>query len=118
MPGISGLETLLPLTLRLVEEGILTLSQAIARVTSEPAKILAIGGGNLAIGGRADICVFDPVRRWQLRTQDILSQGRNTPFVGWDFAGQVIYTLLAGRIVYPEPCPAQGLKGQASLSSA
>jgi dihydroorotase len=101
-PGISGLETLLPLTLRLVEEGILTLPQAIARLTLGPVKILGIEGASLTVGSRADICIFDPTRRWQLRAEGMLSQGRNTPFMGWDLKGQVTHTLLGGRIVYAE----------------
>jgi len=99
-PGISGLETLLPLTLRLVQEGVLALPQAIARLTSGPADILGLNYGRLGPGSTADICIFDPARHWQLRKQDLYSAGYNTPFLGWDFTGQVTHTLLEGVIVY------------------
>lgn len=99
-PGISGLETLLPLSLRLVEEGVLTLPEAIARVTSGPAEILGIDAGHLSPGARADICICDPAEAWQLRIEDLRSAGKNTPFLGWDFKGRVSHTLLAGRLVH------------------
>jgi dihydroorotase len=99
-PGISGLETLLGLTLRLVEEGVLDLSTAIARVTSGPADILGLPYGRLAVGSPADVCVFDPEDRWTLRRETMASAGRNTPFDGWDFPGTVHATIFNGRIVY------------------
>ncbi|MGB5252722.1 MAG: amidohydrolase family protein, partial [Sedimenticolaceae bacterium] len=99
-PGISGLETLLGLTLRLVEEKVIDLPTAIARVTSGPADILGLPYGRLGIGSPADVCVFDPERRWTLDTETMRSEGHNTPFSGWDFAGYITYTLFNGRIVY------------------
>ena len=99
-PGISGLETLLGLTLRLVEEKVVDLPTAIARVTSGPADILGLPYGRLGIGSPADVCVFDPERRWTLDTETMRSEGRNTPFSGWDFAGYITYTLFNGRIVF------------------
>ncbi|MCP3868962.1 MAG: dihydroorotase [Gammaproteobacteria bacterium] len=99
-PGISALETLLPLTLKLVEERILTLSQAIARLTCGPADILGLPYGRLSIGSSADICIFDPEANWQLTARDLVSAGHNTPFLGWEFTGRVTHTLLEGRIVY------------------
>ncbi len=99
-PGISALETLLPLTLRLVRDGVLSLSQAIARLTVEPARILGLEYGDLAVGRPADVCVFDPEALWTLRAEELVSRGKNTPFVDWDLEGRVSYTLLGGRIVY------------------
>jgi dihydroorotase len=99
-PGISGLETLLGLTLRLVEEKVLDLPTAIARVTSGPADILDLPYGRLSAGSPADVCVFDPERRWTLDTGTMRSEGRNTPFSGWDFPGYITYSLFNGRIVY------------------
>jgi dihydroorotase len=101
-PGISGLETLLPLTLRLVDEGQLSLAEAIARLTCGPADILGLPFGRLGIGDHADVCIFDPTRHWTLRTEEMYSAGRNTPFVGWHFHGRVTHTLLKGRLVYQE----------------
>ena len=98
--GISALETLLPLTLRLVEENILTLPEAIARLTQLPAEILGIEAGTLSVGGQADICIFDPALQWQLSNDSMVSFGRNTPFMGWEFTGRVTHTLFGGRLVY------------------
>ncbi len=99
-PGISGLDTLLSLTLKLVEERVLDLPDAIARLTSGPAKILDLPFGQLAVGASADICIFDPQQRWTVRSDQLLSQGKNSPFIGWDLPGRVSHTLLEGRIVY------------------
>jgi dihydroorotase len=99
-PGISALETLLPLTLRLVEEEVLSLPEAIARVTIGPAEVLGITAGTLGVGRPADICIYNPKQRWQLTPERILSHGKNTPFLGWRFTGRVTHTLLGGRIVY------------------
>jgi dihydroorotase len=99
-PGISGLETLLPLTLKLVDEGVLPLVDAIARLTYQPANVLGIQSGTLGAGARADICIFDPRQEWQLESGAMVSRGHNTPFDGWHFRGRVTHTLVDGRIVY------------------
>ena len=101
-PGISALETLLPLTLRLVDEGALSLQEALARVTSGPAEVLGLGAGSLAPGARADICIFDPQRHWHVEPAALLSHGKNTPFGGWELRGKVTRTLLEGHTVYRE----------------
>lgn len=98
-PGISGLETLLVLTLRLVDEGLLSLSQAIASITQGPADIIGLSAG-LGVGERADICIFDPEQYWELGAEGMASQGKNSPFLGWDFKGRVTHTLLAGRLSF------------------
>jgi len=100
-PGISALETLLPLTLRLVEEGVMGLSDAISRLTSEPARILGIPAGQLANGAVADMCIVDPDVHWEVSEETLLSAGKNTPFLGWEMKGRVSHTLLAGTLVYP-----------------
>lgn len=99
-PGVSGLETLLPLTLRLVDDGLIDLTQAIAALTSEPADIIGVDTGNLAIGSTADICIFDPEARWKLDTSNMISRGHNSPFGGWEFKGKVTHTLVGGVLVY------------------
>ncbi|UCH53632.1 MAG: dihydroorotase, partial [Pseudomonadota bacterium] len=91
-PGISGLETLLPLTLKLVDEQILTLSEAIASLTHRPAEILGIDAGDLGVGSTADICIFDPSADWTFNAEDFVSRGRNSPFLGWSFRGRVTHT--------------------------
>ena len=100
-PGISGLETLLPLTLRLVTDGVVSLMEALAKVTSEPARILNLAdSGTLASGARADICIFDPDLPWTVVPEQLISAGKNTPFAGWELNGKVSHTLLAGKLVY------------------
>lgn len=99
-PGISGLDTLLPLSLRLVDEKILELPELIRRLTVEPAKILGLPCGTLSIGSAADICVFDPEQTWLLDAKTLCSRGHNTPFSGWEMQGRVTHTLLDGRRVH------------------
>ena len=99
-PGISGLETLLGLTLRLVEEKVLDLPTALARVTNGPADILGLPYGRLGIGSPADVCVFDPNQDWTLQLDSMRSGGRNTPFAGWDFPARITHTIFNGRVVY------------------
>lgn len=100
--GISGLETLLPLTLRLVESGLIDLPRALALLTMEPAKILGIDAGHLSAGATADICIFDPDTEWTLDRRQLLSRGKNSPFHGWPLKGKVRHTLVGGELVYPE----------------
>lgn len=99
-PGASALETLLPLMLRLVDDGLLSLSDAIARVTRRPAQILDINAGDLGVGRPADVCIFDPESHWILTRESMVSRGGNSPFLGWELRGRVAYTLVSGNVVY------------------
>ena len=99
-PGISGLETLLPLSLRLVDEKLVSLSEAIARLTMNPAQILGVECGSLSVGATADVCIFDPKAQWTLSADKLVSRGRNTPFLGWEFTGRVTHTLVGGDVVF------------------
>lgn len=102
-PGISGLDTLLSLGLRLVEENLLTLPDIIQRLTIGPARILGLdqqGTGSLSVGKRADICLFDLETPWRVDKDTLLSTGQNTPFLGWELKGRVSHTLLGGKLVY------------------
>ena len=99
-PGISALETLLPLTLKLVDEELLALSEAIALLTHKPAQIIGADTGHLGVGATADVCLFDPQARWVLTPDQLVSRGHNTPFLGWEFRGRVTHTLVGGKIVY------------------
>ena len=98
--GISSLETLLPLTLQLADDGVLSLTEAVQRVTCGPAEILGVEAGTLAEGRPADICIYDPEHPWTLDESTILSAGKNTPFIGWEFTGRVTHTVVDGRVVY------------------
>jgi dihydroorotase len=99
-PGISGLETLLPLTLKLVNEKVLSLNEAIALLTSKPAEILGLEAGTLSVGATADIAIIDPKAHWTLTADALRSRGRNTPFLGWEFTGRVTHTLVGGEVVF------------------
>lgn len=99
-PGISGLETLLPLTLRLVDEGLIDMNRAIAAMTSEPADIIGVDTGNLSVGATADICIFDPEQNWTLVAEDMVSRGHNSPFIGWDLKGRATHTIVGGEKVF------------------
>ena len=95
--GISGLETLLSLVLKLVEETTLSLPEAIARVTAHPARILGIDVGRLLPGAPADICIFEPTNDWQVDSENFISQGSNTPFDQTTLPGNVKMVLVAGQ---------------------
>jgi dihydroorotase len=95
--GIIGLETALSLTLeRLVAPSILTLPQALAKLTTEPARCIGLDCGTLREGGPADIVLFDPDRTWTLQESDIHSLSCNTPFIGRVMLGKVVFTLKSG----------------------
>jgi dihydroorotase len=98
--GISGLDTLLPLALRLVEEGVLPLAELIARLTLNPATILGLPGGKIEIGEVADLVIVEQESHWICSARDFISKGKNTAFEGWDFRGRVTHTLVDGNIVY------------------
>jgi dihydroorotase len=99
-PGTSGLETLLPLTLRLVHEKVLTPVAAAARLTGGPAGILGLDAGRLRPGAPAHLTLIDPEARWTLRPAELRSAGRSTPFADEEFRGRVVGTLHAGKPVY------------------
>ena len=99
-PGISGLDTLLPLVLRLVDEEVLPLAELIAKVTLNPASILGLPGGRIDVGEIADLIIVDPETHWICKAENFVSKGKNTPFGGWDFRGSMTHTLIGGEIVY------------------
>lgn len=102
-PGISGTETLLALTLRLVTAGVMTMPQAIAALSSRPAACFGIAGGSLRVNERADLCLFDPEAACVLAEDGadaMLSAGRNTPFLGETLRGRVQLTLLGNRVLH------------------
>ena len=98
--GATGVELLLPLTLKWIEETRLPLIQGLARITSEPARILGVSAGVIKPGASADLCVFDPARYWKIEPAALKSQGKNTPYTGIEVKGKVGYTLVDGQVVY------------------
>ncbi|MDR1229518.1 MAG: dihydroorotase [Azoarcus sp.] len=100
-PGATGLELLLPLTLKWAAEYELPLPVALARITSDAARLVGITkAGHLAPGARADVCVFDPAARSVVSRDSLKSQGKNTPFLGEELPGQVRYTLVEGQLMF------------------
>lgn len=99
-PGATGLELLLPLTLKWAEETRLPLMTALSRVTADPARVLGVGAGSFSVGSHADVCVFDPKARTTIQRDRLRSQGKNTPFLGQELPGKVRYTLIDGLLAY------------------
>jgi len=99
-PGATGLELLLPLTLKWGEARKLPLAKTLARITSDAARILGVTQGRLAPGAPADIAIFDPAATLRVAPENLKSQGKNTPFLGYELAGRVRYTLVAGSVIY------------------
>jgi dihydroorotase len=99
-PGATGLELLLPLTLQWGRESGLALGATLATVTCNPARVLGVAAGTLAAGAPADVCLFDPARAWVVKPEALVSQGKNTPFLGLELTGRVVRTLVAGRTVH------------------
>jgi len=108
-PGISALETVLPLMLKLVQENAMPLIQGIARLTSDPARILRLESGALTPGYAADICIFDPAQIWKVNADAWQSQGTNTPFWGQSLIGRVTHTLQGGRVIFSRPTAERGV---------
>ena len=99
-PGATGLEVLLPLTLKWAAAAGVSLPAALARITSAPAEVLGLASGQLAVGSVADVCVFDPDATWQLTAEALKSRGKNSPWTGCMMTAKVRMTLVAGRVVY------------------
>jgi len=99
-PGISGIDSLLPLTMRLVRDGVLTLNEALASLTYKPAAILGLDLGTIEVGSVADVVVYDPELFWRLTPETMHSTGKNSPFIGWEFDGKVTHTFFGGRLVH------------------
>jgi len=99
--GVTGLQTLLSLTLRLAQEDVCSLSEAIALLTCNPAREIGLDSGHLGIGQPADICIFDPNEAWELTPESLYCRGESSPFMGQTLTGRVCQTLIEGEIVFP-----------------
>jgi dihydroorotase len=98
--GLTGLETSLALSLRLVNDGILTLSCLIEKMTINPAHVLRIPKGTLGVGADADVTVIDPEKVWKVDCALFTSRGKNSPFHGWTMKGKAVLTIVGGVIRY------------------
>ena len=101
--GIIGLETALPLTLKLVHEGHLSLMKAIEKLTLQPARILGLDKGRLRVDGDADLTLIDLDREHTVERSQFKSKSRNSPFQGWKLKGLAVMTIVSGRIAYRAP---------------
>jgi dihydroorotase len=99
-PGATGLELLLPLALKWGAAHKLPLAATLARITSDPARILGVATGRIATGAPADLALFDPGAAVRVTAESLKSQGKNTPFLGYELAGRVRCTVVAGNVVY------------------
>ena len=101
-PGATGLELLLSLALKWNDDadGGKHPGRAIAKVTSDAARVAGLPCGQLAVGSVADVCIFDPAVRWTVEAKALASQGKHTPFLGYELRGQVSATIVAGQLAY------------------
>jgi dihydroorotase len=99
-PGASGLEMLLPLTLKWAERANVPLPTALARITVNAAEVLGKSQGRFVAGAPADVCIFDPRAFWAVTRETLVSQGKNTPYLAREMQGKVTHTICAGRLVY------------------
>jgi dihydroorotase len=98
--GATGVELLLPLVLKWAAQENVPLADALLKITSRPAQVLGVKMGHLTEGAHADLCVFDPAANWTVEPSALRSQGKNTPFTGFEMQGRVRYTLLDGQLVF------------------
>ncbi|HEY6820651.1 MAG TPA: dihydroorotase [Burkholderiales bacterium] len=99
-PGATGLELLLPLTLKWGAALKLPLAKILARITSDPARVLGIDSGRIGVGAPADLAIFDASAAFPVSAASLKSQGKNTPFLGYELTGKVFCTIVAGNVVY------------------
>ncbi len=100
--GATGLELLLSLAVKWADDsrGAISLKQAIAKITHDPAALVGLAGGQIKLGAAADLCLFDPNARWAVRADALVSQGKHTPFLGYELPAVVKATIVHGRIAY------------------
>jgi dihydroorotase len=101
--GIIGLETALPLTLKLVHEGHLSLMKVIEKLTLQPARILGLDKGRLRVSADADLTLIDLDREHTVEVSQFKSKSRNSPFQSWKLKGVAVMTIVSGRIAYRVP---------------
>jgi dihydroorotase len=103
-PGATGLELLLPLALKWADDCLdksqQAIAKAIAKITSDAARVAGLVAGRLTVGSVADVCVFDPAARWKVEAKSLASQGKHTPFLGYELTGQVKATIVGGHVAF------------------
>jgi dihydroorotase len=106
-PGATGVELLLSLALKWGQDSGAGLARTLAVLTHEPARVLGqsmgtqrLSTGQLVVGGVGDVCVFDPSSAWVVQPHTLRSQGKHTPFSGYELPGQVRCTIVGGQIAF------------------
>lgn len=103
-PGATGLELLLSLMLKWSGEergaGKGAMAQALSKVTASAARVAGLAAGDLSVGASADVVLFDPDTRWTVSRAALASQGKHTPFLGYELPGQVKATIVAGQVAF------------------
>ena len=106
-PGATGMELLWSLALKWGQDAGLPLAQVISRITADPARVLgiALGSlqgsvGHLAVGGLADVCVLSDQGHWLVTDASLRSQGKSTPFSGYELPGRVLATVVGGNVAF------------------
>jgi len=101
--GVTGLETALGIVIKeLVEPGVLTLKEAVAKLTINPSQILGIDRGRIVEGGIANLAIVDLSRVWEVKENEFFSLSRNSPFIGWKLPAKVEFTIFKGKVVYSQ----------------
>ncbi len=100
--GMIGLETSLPLGLRLVEMGVLGLKDLIAKMSINPARVLKLTHVGLKPGGPADLTIIDLKKEFTVDANALRSKSRNTPFDGWELKGKAVLTMVEGKVVFDD----------------
>jgi dihydroorotase len=98
--GIVGVETMLPLSLTLYHDGILSLKDLLAKMTCNAAKIINFDGGVIKKGARADLTLIDLDLSWTIKCDDFYSKSKNSPFDGFKVKGRAIKTIVGGKVVF------------------
>ena len=101
-PGATGLELLLPLTLKWGQEMKLSLPQTLARITCDAARVLGIDAGHLRVGAEADVCIFEADTMQRVTRDSLRSHGKNSPFLGYEVPSRVRATLVSGQVVFQQ----------------
>ena len=107
-PGATGLELLLSLALKWADDyaagqpdgGVRPLARAVGKISADAARVAGLAGGTLSVGAVADVCLFDPAARWTVAASALASQGKHTPFLGYELSGQVRATIVAGHVAF------------------
>jgi dihydroorotase len=103
--GIIGLETAFSLSLELVRDGHITLSELMTLLSARPAEIFGLPHGSLRPGGLADLVLLDLEGEWEAGRPGYRSKSRNSPFTGRTMKGRVAATIVGGRVVFEESRP-------------